>query len=79
MSLPLEGPLLIMYGTRAKRKILHRSIQRSGTWVPRCNIHYRSALDKGRTRTFRDAEGDELTYPVCGRCDKASAFQAQAS
>jgi hypothetical protein len=68
-----------MFGSRAKRKILHRSIERDGVWVPRCNIHYRSALDNGRTRTFREADGAELTFKVCGRCDKASAFQAQAS
>ena len=49
--------------------ILHRSIERDGTWVPRCNIHNRSHNDKGRTREFRAAEAEELAFKVCGRCD----------
>lgn len=74
MSQPQEGPLLIMFGTRHKRTILHRSIMRDGTWVPICNVHYAASHDNGRTRQFRPAEGAELTYKICGRCQQAVAL-----
>jgi hypothetical protein len=64
-----------MFGTRAKRKIAHRSIKQDGMWVPMCNVHYGGKIDHGRTRTFREAEGVELDYKVCGRCGQKVAFQ----
>ena len=80
MSRPHEGPLLIVFGALhhgrpLKRKILHRSVLRDGVWSPICNSHYGATHDNGRPRQFRPAEGDELEYRICGRCQRVQAFQ----
>lgn len=75
VSQPQEGPPLVIFGTRAKRTIRHRSILRDGLWVPICNVHYAASHDRGRARQFREAVGAELEYKVCGRCQQVVAFQ----
>ena len=65
-----------MFGTRSKRKIRHRSILRDEVFVPLCNVHYGGKVDHGRTRTFREAEGAELEFKLCGRCgQQVTAFR----
>jgi hypothetical protein len=60
---------LILFGapTGPTRQVIHIAHERDGEQVPRCNSHYIAAQDR-QPRRFRQAEGDELTYRVCQRC-----------
>jgi hypothetical protein len=69
---PEAGPLIVFYGSKTKRKILHLSIRdRHGALVPRCACHHDANHDK-HERAWREPVGPEESYPVCKRCQ----FQA---
>jgi hypothetical protein len=66
-----QGPLVILVGSRTRRKILHITVLRRGLWEPVCATHHRATHDQ-HDRLARPAVEAELEYPVCKRC----TFQA---